>query len=73
MNEYELWVTMWRTFMFMVFTVTATIGGCDAYQNKLVADLVMHGTDPVAARCAIMGTSGEVGRTILCLKAEEKK
>lgn len=73
MTDNEFWIAVWRGIMAMLCIIVATIGGCDAYQNKLVADLVMHGTDPVAARCAIVGSVGEAGTTILCMKAGEKK
>lgn len=57
MNEYTLWVNIWRTVGAVISIMTLAIAGCSANQGRLISDMVKSGSDPIKAHCAIVGPS----------------
>jgi hypothetical protein len=73
MDENKFWLRIWQLLAGLAAVGILTTGGCVAYESKLVSDAMTSGKDPIAARCAISGTSTGYGQAALCtLKAAGK-
>lgn len=49
--------------MYVVIALILTIGGCTAFESKLVAQLAESGIDPIDAKCAVNNSNS----TSICL------
>jgi hypothetical protein len=61
MEENQFWLNVWRTVAAAFAALVLTIGGCTANQNRLVAEMVAAGADPIKAHCAIVGVQSISG------------
>ena len=59
MDENQFWLSVWKLVAISFCVLTATIGGCTAQSNYLVARAVKDGADPIKASCAISSCSVE--------------
>lgn len=60
--------TIVRCIAYVLIALVLAASGCTGYQNKLIADMVISGADPVAASCALTGLSGDAGRAVICAR-----
>lgn len=67
----KFWSVVWMCCAAVVISLIGTIGGCTAYESKLVADAIKGGSDPIDARCGITGSANSGGN--ICLLRAAKK
>lgn len=61
MDENQFWVAVWKVTGVIVVAMTVSIGSCTAnrhYQTRLLIENT--GTDPIGAKCAIEGDTGNM-------------
>ena len=56
-NEQKFWVSIWSIVSITLVGLVLTISSCTISQNGKITDLIKNGTDPIAARCSIVGPS----------------
>jgi hypothetical protein len=69
MDENTFWLRLWQSCLAVVAVFVLTVGGCDSYATKRIADAIDKGASPMDVRCAIGGTDHRSG--ICALRASK--
>ena len=70
MEDNEFWLKVMKAIIGGICFLGLTIGGCTANRHYQVRALVQTGTDPIGAKCAI---EGETGQTSICIQRAMQK
>ena len=66
--------TLWALAAILVAALLASPVACTMHRQRLVAEAIKNGADPLAAKCAIEGDSGDNRTSAMCMaKALEKR
>jgi len=69
-SESKFWLAINAIFWAGILAFTLTISSCIQNQSRKVQELVKMGTNPIAAKCAIVGVDNNEA---LCLEAARAK
>lgn len=65
MNTKEM--SVWIVAMLLIAALLASPVACTMNRQSLVAEAIKNGADPLAAKCAIEGDSGDNRTSALCM------
>jgi hypothetical protein len=58
MQDLEYWISFWRIVGIVIVSIALSITGCTAHSNKIIADMVEGGAEPIEAYCSISFNTG---------------
>ena len=64
MESNKLYALIWKLIITLLSILILTIGGCTAHQQQKITELIIHGTDPTLAHCAIKGINSQ--NSVVC-------
>lgn len=64
MNENQFWGLIWKCATVAFVVAVATVGGCTMNKQRVLAQMVEQGADPIKAHCAIY--MGDTGNHAMC-------
>lgn len=73
MEENTFWITLWRSVLIALCIIVAIMAGCTMNNDRLIAEAIKNGADPIAANCAFEGFGHDAGRSLVCNKISEGK
>lgn len=70
-KEQSFWYSVWRLVAISFCVMVISIAGCVANNNRLIADMVKEGENPIVAGCAF-GVSGSYD-AMICASITNRK
>ena len=64
---------LWAFVAGLIAALIATPVACTMHRQRLIAEAIKAGADPLAAKCAIEGDSGDSRTTALCMVTAMQK
>ena len=65
MDDTTFFYKLWKLIAITVCIFVAIIAGCGTYMTKQKTELILKGSDPIAAKCSIEGIDSE--NRIVCI------
>lgn len=69
-DDNQFWLGTWAIVAIALFALCSTLVNYSLGQDRIVADMVNNGTNPVAANCAIHDSMGNNPTCVLYLTRE---
>ena len=60
-SDDQFWLRIWKLVAVVLCVLIASVAGCTAHNTHRIALLSAGGTDPILARCAVLGARGDEG------------